>query len=278
MADQNKNSLIIYIVSALMIIALIFAGTNLITQSNSGYKKSMEYTDFALKDSVLKAKSTFAPNYSIVKDGYTEALLYFTLALGIIILVVLLPRLQNVSIGTGGINLTLKDLPQKVDDLIKQTNAIQASSTGEGGIKGIKKQNMQESLHESKFLDYNLKEKKEEYNDDPQKGKWGGINERNERRISGEVVPSKTAGLYKVTIKVESTNKDIPLKGLVKFHLHDSFHNPDPIISVEDGLAVLRLSKVFGAFTVGAEADNGQTILELDLAELKDAPKYFKEK
>jgi hypothetical protein len=49
------------------------------------------------------------------------------LALGVIILAILLPRLQNISFGTGGINLTLKDLPQKVDALIKQTNAIQSS-------------------------------------------------------------------------------------------------------------------------------------------------------
>jgi len=271
MESKSKNSVLIYIVSALMIVALIFGGIKLIVQSNEGYQKSINYTDFALKDSILKQKSTFVPNYSIIKDGYTEALLYFTLALGVIVLVILLPRIQNLSIGTGGINVTLKDLPQKVDDLIKQANAIQANSTGEGGIKATR----EDSRAPVPFT-YELKGNNEVYADDPQKGKWGGISERNGRKLSAAITPSKIHGLYRVTITVESTNKKLPLKGLINFHLHDSFYNPDPVIAVVDGLAVLKLSKVYGAFTVGAEADNGETLLELDLAKLKDAPKEFK--
>lgn len=65
---------------------------------------------------------------------------------------------------------------------------------------------------------------------------------------------------------------------MVKFHLHHTFSNPDPVISVQDGEAVLKLTKVYGAFTVGAEADDGNTFLELDLAELSDAPKEFEER
>ena len=77
---------------------------------------------------------------------------------------------------------------------------------------------------------------------------------------------------------VEGTNKDLPLKGLVKFHLHNTFLNPDPIIAVQDGKAVLKLSKVYGAFTVGAEADDGQTLLELDLADDESLPEEFRER
>ena len=63
----------------------------------------------------------------------------------------------------------------------------------------------------------------------------------------------------------------------MKFHLHDTFLNPDPVINVEKGMAVLKLSAVWGAFTAGAELDNGKTQLELDLAELSTAPKKFRE-
>ena len=83
---------------------------------------------------------------------------------------------------------------------------------------------------------------------------------------------------YKVTLTVESTNREIPLKGLVKFHLHNTFLNPDPVIAVQDGKAVLKLTKVYGAFTVGAEADDSDTKLELDLSEDESFPKEFRDR
>lgn len=106
-------------------------------------------------------------------------------------------------------------------------------------------------------------------NNDPQKGQWGGLNERNGRRLSATVKP--TAGredLYDVVLKVDSTNENLPLTGAVKFHLHPTFFNSNPIIFVQDGKAELKLV-AWGAFTVGAEADNGNTQLELDLADKK---------
>ena len=92
------------------------------------------------------------------------------LALGVIILAILLPRLQNISFGTGGVNLTLKDLPQKVDALIKQTNAIQSSSAGEGG--GYKTEFKQE-LKEAPLINLNSKEIDQKYLNDPPKE--GGV-------------------------------------------------------------------------------------------------------
>lgn len=106
-------------------------------------------------------------------------------------------------------------------------------------------------------------------NNDPQKGQWGGINERNGRKLSATVKP--TVGredLYDVVLKVESTDAANPLSGTIKFHLHPTFFNSNPIIFVQDGKAELKLV-AWGAFTVGAEADNGDTQLELDLAEEK---------
>ena len=47
-------------------------------------------------------------------------------------------------------------------------------------------------------------------------------------------------------------------------------------VAVQDGRAALSL-ETYGAFTVGAAADNGGTRLGLDLATLKSAPKRFRD-
>jgi hypothetical protein len=113
--------------------------------------------------------------------------------------------------------------------------------------------------------------------DDPQKGIWGKKPKRNSREMTAKVKKSVFPNFYTVTITVKSTNDKLPLKGNVIFHLHDTFLNQDPEVAVKNGKAVLKLSAVWGAFTVGAEADGGKTRLELDLAELEDAPKKFRE-
>jgi hypothetical protein len=59
--------------------------------------------------------------------------------------------------------------------------------------------------------------------------------------------------------------------------LHPSFKNEKEIIKVINGKAENKLIS-YGAFTVGVEADNGATRLELDLAELPDAPRIFRER
>ena len=64
--------------------------------------------------------------------------------------------------------------------------------------------------------------------------------------------------------------------GSVQFFLHDTFANSKPVVAVgPNGVAELTLD-AWGAFTVGAIADFGLTRLELDLAELDEAPSSFK--
>ncbi|HLK31329.1 MAG TPA: pYEATS domain-containing protein [Puia sp.] len=272
-AEANNNSKLVYFFAAIIVAGLIFAGIRLIDQSNEIYQKSIYYMEKSINDSTLKGKPNFAPNYTAVKDGYTESLLYFTLALGVILLVVLLPRLQNISIGATGVNVTLKDLPQKVDALIKQTNDIQAASVGTGGIT---KATEKDIIKTEELKTTNIGS--ESYTNDPQKNKWGGLAERNGRKLSATVVPSNSPGYYELEITVASTDDRTPLIGVVKFHLHNTFYNPDPIISALNNKAVLKLTKVYGAFTVGAEADDGQTLLELDLAQDASFPPTFRER
>ena len=65
---------------------------------------------------------------------------------------------------------------------------------------------------------------------------------------------------------------------MVQFFLHDTFRNQRPVVTVgSDGVAELKL-RAWGAFTVGALADEGQTKLELNLEELETAPQEFRDR
>jgi hypothetical protein len=66
------------------------------------------------------------------------------------------------------------------------------------------------------------------------------------------------------------------LAGEAIFHLHPTFHNHVRKVKVKDGKAQLDLL-AYGSFTVGVSCDNGNTQLELDLAELPQVPKVFRE-
>jgi len=117
--------------------------------------------------------------------------------------------------------------------------------------------------------------------DDPQKGRFGGKAIKNDRQLKATVDKSLVPGFYNVKIWVETTNPDRPLTDDVIFYIHDSF-NPSvyTIKSIEfkDGKAMDDTITAFGAFTVGAIADQGQTLLELDLADQPEFPKEFRER
>jgi hypothetical protein len=66
-----------------------------------------------------------------------------------------------------------------------------------------------------------------------------------------------------------------PLTGEVQFHLHQSFPNQVLSRRVRNGFATCQLS-AYGAFTVGAVADQGRTQLELDLALDESFPAEFR--
>jgi hypothetical protein len=114
---------------------------------------------------------------------------------------------------------------------------------------------------------------------DQQKGRWDGKAEQNQRRVRAEnIVESRTRNFCKFYLVVEPTGAEAPpLTGEVIFHLHQSFH-PDRVVrKAKDGKARLDISG-YGAFTVGVEADDGATRLELDLAQVKDFPQWFRER
>lgn len=112
---------------------------------------------------------------------------------------------------------------------------------------------------------------------DPQKGKWGGKSVNNGRKLSAKVekIPNENY-VRRVIFRVSSTNQvEKPLKGKVVFHLHPTFTRQIREADVVDGIAEISLV-AYGAFTVGAEADNGGTLLEFDLVDLDDGDSFFK--
>jgi hypothetical protein len=115
--------------------------------------------------------------------------------------------------------------------------------------------------------------------DDPEKGRWGGQPENNHRRLSATVreIEGKK-GWFEIELVVQSTDQAVhPLSGYVRFHLHPTFVPPVRQVEV-DSHGVARMTRWgYGAFTVGVEADQGSTTLELDLAKLEGAPKDFRE-
>lgn len=105
-------------------------------------------------------------------------------------------------------------------------------------------------------------------NNDPWRGQFGGLAVRDSRSLSAVVEPILSRpDWFRVILRVDSTDRGKrPLTGLVRFFVHDTF--PQQIIDVpvnREGFAEIQLS-AWGAFTVGALADGGQTELELDLA------------
>jgi len=109
--------------------------------------------------------------------------------------------------------------------------------------------------------------------DDPQKGKWGGRSENDGRRLTADVY-DRGDGWFLIGLALERF-EGLPLEGDVEFHLHPSFHPSIIRVRVHDDHAVLKFP-AWGAFTIGASADGGRTRLELDLANLPDAPKLFR--
>ena len=272
------------IILILAFLGLCILGIGVIIQSNNAYEKSVilygNYFDsVTMKRSATAQTQPAQPCFSCIRDGYSQSILFFSLALGALLLILFLPRIQTISFG--GIILSLKDIKDQVDVIKQQNNISQSSSVDVGGGKTLsadKATELKKSITK-KIFDNSVKYSSDK---DPQKNQWGGKTENADRKISAVVTKSKYPDLFNVVITVESKDPvKSPLKGMVTFHLHNTFRNSKPIIAVQDGKAILNLQKVWGAFTVGAEIDEGDEKpiqrLEFDLdADLPDGDPLFK--
>lgn len=111
--------------------------------------------------------------------------------------------------------------------------------------------------------------------DDPNKGSFGGSATRSGRRLSATVSVQGQA-YYRVRLTVEAVGNAPPLTSAVTFYTHTSFPRDWWRMRVAPKGGVARVSFwVWGAFTVGAVVENEALPLELDLAELRGAPRGF---
>lgn len=111
---------------------------------------------------------------------------------------------------------------------------------------------------------------------DPQKDRFGGLSARDNWVLSAAVTEStEDDGWYEIRLDVRSKDSRIPLQGPVRFHLHDTFVTPLRTVRSKGGAATLEL-RAYGAFTVGVELVHPKVRLELDLSELKSAPREFR--
>ena len=98
---------------------------------------------------------------------------------------------------------------------------------------------------------------------DPHHGAFGAASTRRGRSLTATF-----ADAFHVTLRVRATPRGAPLTGSVRFHLHPMLPNPVRDVAVKDGAAELELALPV-PFTVGAEADDGKTPLELYVVQEK---------
>jgi hypothetical protein len=169
-------------------------------------------------------------------------------------------------------SLAYGDLKLEFDRKIEQVRVAaenaQAAATGQGGKGGHENS-------QSKAVNPLGQISPGSVPDDPWKGVFGE-SENQSRKLEAKVTQCATTGYYRVYLQLRSLNPEgNPLKGSVQFFLHDTFSNSKPVVTVgPNGVAELTLD-AWGAFTVGVIADSGLTRLELDLAEIDDAPSSF---
>jgi hypothetical protein len=161
------------------------------------------------------------------------------------------------------------EFERKIEQARITAENAQAAATGQGGKVGHEHGHSEAVNTLGQISPGNVP-------DDPWKGVFGKA-ESDTRKLEAKVIQSANAGYCRVYLKLKSLNPEAnPLKGSVQFFLHDTFANSKPVVAVgPNGVAELTLD-AWGAFTVGAIADFGLTRLELDLAELDEAPSSFK--
>jgi hypothetical protein len=94
-------------------------------------------------------------------------------------------------------------------------------------------------------------------------GKFSGCAFANGRLLTARVRMAKRK-YSELDVHVTATPGSKPLRGSVRFYLHNTYKPATCEVEVKDGIAALDLT-VEGLYTIGAKADNDKTALELNL-------------
>ncbi|MCG2612725.1 hypothetical protein LZZ85_00475 [Terrimonas sp. NA20] len=109
--------------------------------------------------------------------------------------------------------------------------------------------------------------------EDIQRGRWGGSPASSRKKLSASIDKKIEGGMFSVTLRVLSEDKDDPIRGSVAFFLHDSYANPIIYKKAINGEASITIT-VYEAFTIGAYTADG-AMMEFDLNEIANAPEDF---
>jgi hypothetical protein len=213
-----------------------------------------------------------SPDYVARLDGTT---LQYLLVAGALLL---LPRVK--SLAYGDLKLEMEQTKQAAEAATATAQgasqrATEALIAAEGGVGGSRSTASTPEPGSASVLAKEIRSSAQDP-DDPQKGLFGGNPEAEGRRLEARV--TRTSGrreLFHVALWVHAVDRARPLSGPVVFHLHDTFRPSVRTVEPVGGIARLDLI-AWGAFTVGAVADGGATRLELDLADLAEAPEPFR--
>jgi len=177
-----------------------------------------------------------------------------------------------------GIKNDISNVKQDVSDAKQVARENQLALTGGVGGKVPRATESKAFKLRGSSQELELRDEGEEDPDDTQKGRFGGQPVNNGRELAAVVVPAEgSPNNFKVSLTVSATrDSKEPLTGDVAFFLHETFRKKVRYVSVVGDVARLDLL-AYGAFTVGAIADGGETKLELDLSQDPSFPKKFRE-
>jgi hypothetical protein len=117
--------------------------------------------------------------------------------------------------------------------------------------------------------------------EDEHNGNFGRCAIRNGRLLMARVLrsyyesPKDEIQVCDIRLDVTALPGAQPLSGQVRFYADESYDREYHVQTVEDGYASIEFGSAAGAFTIGAEADQRATKLELDLATIPGAPCTF---
>ncbi|SMF70893.1 hypothetical protein SAMN02982917_3955 [Azospirillum oryzae] len=112
------------------------------------------------------------------------------------------------------------------------------------------------------------------HKNDLQKGRFGGEPRRGGFAVSAEFEKTNSKNWTRAILRVEGPSRD---GEAVQFHLHNSFKPPLETRKFRSGVAKLTVT-VWGGFTLGVWIPAHGVELELDLAQLSDAPRIVRER
>ena len=195
------------------------------------------------------------------------------IGVGAVIVAELLPNIRSLKLGASGIELGLENLSESTTDQILELRNRLTRLELRDSAKGLPA-NTRSAWKEAPP---NLSQPGR-YSNDPRKGQFGGSATSKGLTLEADFLKStKNWADIRLRVVPEKPKGKISRVSAVQFFLHNTF-KPDLVKApFVDGQAELTITS-WGGFTVGAWIPERDATLELDLAELPNAPAVVRER